>query len=167
MATSTLPQRDEQMIRLERPVSDLVTSHTTAEGRKILHRYATRHLLRRLRLRSRGKEITHYQLKVARQHMRSAVYILDWLEGQNLTSATCRRTDLERWMTSDDVRLRQEAGHFVRWALSQEITRDLSSQPRDGTAPSQAMDNEARWVDVRSGPHPPRRRPGRASRARR
>src|SRR3954447_26079680 len=29
-------------------------------------------------------------------------------------------------MTSDDVRLRQEAGHFVRWALAQKIARDLS-----------------------------------------
>src|SRR3954470_24728814 len=29
-------------------------------------------------------------------------------------------------MTSDDVRLRQEAGHFVRWALAQKIVRDLS-----------------------------------------
>ncbi|MFF1345956.1 hypothetical protein ACFVZJ_08140 [Streptomyces sp. NPDC058322] len=37
VATGALPQRDEQMIRLERHVKDLVTSHATAEGRKILH----------------------------------------------------------------------------------------------------------------------------------
>ncbi|MEV0942986.1 hypothetical protein AB0I90_21755 [Micromonospora wenchangensis] len=34
VATGTLPQRDEQMVRLERHVNDLVTSHATAEGRK-------------------------------------------------------------------------------------------------------------------------------------
>ncbi|MFI1367363.1 hypothetical protein [Streptomyces griseochromogenes] len=58
VATGTLPQRFEQMVRPERHLNDLVTSHATAEGRKILHRYATWHLLRRLRRRSRGNDIT-------------------------------------------------------------------------------------------------------------
>ncbi|MFB6878081.1 site-specific integrase [Streptomyces sp. NPDC056323] len=149
VATGALPKRDEQMVRLERHVKDLVTSHATAEGRKILHRYATWHLLRRLRRRSRGKEITHSQLTVARQHLRAAVYLLNWLEDQNLTLATCRQTDIERWMTSDDVRLRLEAGHFVRWALSQKIARDLSFPAVRWNGPSQAMDVEARWDTAR------------------
>ncbi|MFJ2478432.1 hypothetical protein ACIOWI_36850 [Streptomyces sp. NPDC087659] len=82
VATGTLPQRDEQMVRLERHVNDLVTSHATVEGRKILHRYATWHLLRRLRRRSRGNDITHTQLTVVRQHLRAAVHLLNWLEAQ-------------------------------------------------------------------------------------
>ncbi|MGY4920552.1 site-specific integrase [Streptomyces sp. 900116325] len=149
VATGALPKRDEQMVRLERHVKDLVASHATAEGRKILQRYATWHLLRRLRRRSRGKETTHYQLTVARQHLRAAVYLLNWLAGQNLTLATCRQTDLERWMTSDDVRLRQEAGHFVRWALSQKITRALTFPAERWNGPSQPMDDEARWATAR------------------
>uniref|UniRef100_A0AAU2VH03 Integrase n=1 Tax=Streptomyces sp. NBC_00003 TaxID=2903608 RepID=A0AAU2VH03_9ACTN len=130
-------------------VEDLVASHATAEGRKILHRYATWHLLRRLRRRSRGKETTYYQVKVARQHLRAGVYLLDWLEGQNLALATCRQTDLERWMTSEDARLRQEAGHFVRWALAQKIARDLSFPAERWNGPSQPMDDEARWATAR------------------
>ncbi|MGY1503694.1 site-specific integrase (plasmid) [Streptomyces sp. QTS52] len=149
VATDTLPKRDEQMVRLERHVKDLVTSHTTAEGRKILHRYATWHLLRRLRRRSRGKETTHNQLQVARQHLRAAVYLLNWLADQNLTLATCQQTDLERWMTSDDVRHRQEAGHFVRWALSQKIARDLTFPAERWNGPSQPMDDEVRWHTAR------------------
>ncbi|WP_405499713.1 site-specific integrase [Streptomyces niveus] len=149
VASGALPTRDEQMVRLERHVKDLVTSHATAEGRKILHRYATWHLLRRLRRRNRGKETTYYQLQVARQHLRAGVYLLNWLEGQNLTLATCRQTDLERWMTSDDARLRQEAGHFVRWALAQKIARDLSFPAERWNGPSQPMDDEARWATAR------------------
>ena len=61
------------MVRLERIVNDLITSHATAEGRKILHRYATWHLLRRLRRRSRGNDVTTHQLVVRRQHLRAAV----------------------------------------------------------------------------------------------
>ncbi|MER6379890.1 site-specific integrase [Streptomyces sp. NPDC001127] len=149
VATGALPKRDEQMVRLERNVKDLVASHATTEGRKILHRYATWHLLRRLRRRSRGKETTYYQLQVARQHLRAAVYLLNWLEGQNLTLAACRQTDLERWMTSDDARLRQEAGHFVRWALTQKIARDLTFPAERWNGPSQPMDDEVRWATAR------------------
>ncbi|MFI1161727.1 hypothetical protein [Streptomyces sioyaensis] len=149
VATEVLPRRDEQMVRLERHVKDLVASHATAEGRKILHRYATWHLLRRLCRRSRGKEITHYQLTGTRQHLRAAVHLLDWLEEQNLILATCRQADLERWMTSDDVRHRREAGHFVRWALAQKIARDLSFPAVRWNGPSQAMDDEARWDTAR------------------
>ncbi|MEU7449740.1 hypothetical protein CH313_28750 [Streptomyces sp. TSRI0384-2] len=149
VAADALPHRNEQMVRLERHVKDLVTSHTTVEGRKILHRYATWHLLRRLRRRSRGKDITHTQLVVVRQHLRAAVYLLDWLEDQNLTLAVCRQSDLERWLTSDDVRHRREAGHFVRWALSQRIARDLSFPAVKWNGPSQAMDDEARWATAR------------------
>ena len=149
VATAVLPQRDEQMVRLERHVKDLVASHATVEGRKILHRYATWHLLRRLRRRSRGKETTHSQLQVARQHLRAAVYLLTWLQGQHLTLATCRQADLECWMTSDDVRLRQEAGHFVRWALAQKIARDLSFPAERWNGSSQPMDDEARWATAR------------------
>ncbi|WP_103544117.1 hypothetical protein [Streptomyces sp. SM1] len=149
VATGTLPQRDEQMVRLERHVNDLVTSHATAEGRKILHRYATWHLLRRLRRRSRGNDITHTQLTVVRQHLRAAIHLLNWIEVQGLTLVTCRQADLERWMTSDDVRHRREAGHFVRWALAQKIARDLSFPAVRWNGPSQAMDDEARWATAR------------------
>jgi hypothetical protein len=38
VAIGALPKRDEQMVRLERHVKDLVASHATAEGRRILHR---------------------------------------------------------------------------------------------------------------------------------
>ncbi|MFE7778484.1 site-specific integrase [Streptomyces sp. NPDC057445] len=149
VAADALPQRDEQMVRLQRHVKDLVTSHTTAEGRKILHRYATWHLLRRLHRRSRGKDITHTQLVVVRQHLRAAVYLPDWLEGQNLAFSICRQSDLERWLTRDDVRHRREAGHFVRWALSQKIARDLSFPAVKWNGPSQPMDDEARWATAR------------------
>ena len=106
VATGVPARRVEQMARLERHVKNLAAFHTTTEGRKSLHRYAPRHLLRRLRRRSRGEEVTHYQLAVARQHLRAAVCLLDWLEEEDLTLATCRQGDLERWMTSEDVRRR-------------------------------------------------------------
>ncbi|MFF0630440.1 site-specific integrase [Streptomyces sp. NPDC004296] len=149
VAADALPPRDEQMVRLERHVKDLVTSHATPEGRQILHRYATWHLLRRLRRRSRGNDITHTQLNVVRVHLRAAVYLLDWLKDQDLTMASFRQSDLERWMTRDETQLQREAGHFVRWALAQKIARDLSFPAVKWNGPSQAMDDDARWATAR------------------
>ncbi|UQA91114.1 site-specific integrase [Streptomyces halobius] len=149
VAAGALPSRDEQMIRLERVVSDLISSHSTAEGRQILHRYATWHLVRRLRHRTSGEDVTHEQLVVVRQHLRAAVILLGWLAEQGLTIATCRQADLERWLTSDDARLRQEAGHFVRWALARKIASDLSFPAVKWTGPSRPMDDEARWATAR------------------
>ncbi|MEU0414749.1 site-specific integrase [Streptomyces griseorubiginosus] len=149
VAAGALPHRDEQMVRLERHVKDLVASHATPEGRQILHRYATWHLIRRLRRRSRGNDITHTQLNVVRVHLRSAVYLLDWLADQDLTLDSCRQSDLERWMTRDKTQLRREAGHFVRWALAQKITRDLSFPAVKWNGPSRAMDDDARWATAR------------------
>lgn len=77
-------------------------------------------------------------------HLRAAVYLLDWLAGQDLTLASCRQSDLERWMTSDEAQLLREAGHFVRWALAQRIARDLSFPAVKWNGPSQAMDDDAR-----------------------
>ncbi|MFE4336449.1 hypothetical protein ACFRQM_46050 [Streptomyces sp. NPDC056831] len=66
-----------------------------------------------------------------------------------MTLVTCNQTDLERWLTSDDVRHRREARHFVCWALSQQIARDLTFPAMKWNGPSQAMDGEARWATAR------------------
>ncbi|MFB7666709.1 hypothetical protein ACFC1R_22625 [Kitasatospora sp. NPDC056138] len=119
------------------------------EGRQILHRYAAWHLIRRIRRRSRGYDITHTQLNVVRAHLRAAVYLLDWLTDQNLTLASCRQNDLGHWMTHDEIQLRREASHFVRWALPHKIARDLSFPAVKWNGPSQAMDDDARWATAR------------------
>jgi hypothetical protein len=67
VATDALPERDEQMVRLIRVVDELITAHPTAEGRQILHRYATWHLLRRLRRRARGQDIMARQQVAVRR----------------------------------------------------------------------------------------------------
>ncbi|MET8783498.1 hypothetical protein [Streptomyces sp. NPDC004589] len=147
VAASDLPNRDDQMVRLERHVKDLVASHASPGGRQILHRYATWHLIRRLRRRSRGNDITHTQLNIVRVHLRAAAYLLDWLTDQAL--ASCQQSFLERWMTRDETQLKRNAGHFVRWALAQRITRDLSFPAVKWNDPSQAMGDDPRRATAR------------------
>ena len=148
VSIGTLAPRDEQMTRLERWVSATISGRPDPDEQQLLHRYATWHLLRRLRRRTSGEETTHNQLVAVRQHVRAATVLLDWLNARNLTLVTCRQGDLENWMTSDAATHRREAGHFVRWARTQKLTGlDFPATKWDG--PAQIIDTEARWGHAR------------------
>lgn len=148
VAIGTLPPRDEQMARLERWITGVIAERDDPHEQQLLRRYAVWHLLRRLRHRTRGAETTYNQLVGVRQHVRAAITLLDWLTAHDLTLATARQGDLDTWLTSEEATLRREAGHFIRWANKQKLTRlDLPAVKWGG--PSQAIDTEARWDQAR------------------
>jgi hypothetical protein len=148
VAIGTLPARDEQMVRLERWITATITDRRDADQQHLLHRYATWHLLRRLRRRTDGAETTHTQLTVVRQHVRAAITLLDWLTARDLTLLTCRQADLDSWLAGNDATHRREAGHFVRWAKTQKLTR-LDFPATKWGGPSRVLDTEARWQQAR------------------
>jgi hypothetical protein len=148
VATGTLPPRDEQMIRLERFLTDVLATRTDPDQRQILHRYAIWHLLRRLRQRNNGRATTHQQYAVVHQHVRAAVILLDWLTAQQLSLPTCGQADLDRWLTSSEASHRYQAGHFVRWAANQRLTT-LSLPATRWMGPTRALDDHARWEAAR------------------
>jgi hypothetical protein len=149
VATGALPARDEHMARLERWVDQTISDRDMdAEQQQLLHRYADWHLLRRLRHRTRGSEVTHSQFATVRQHLRSAITLLDWLTAHHLTLATARQGDLETWLTSDDATHRREAGHFVRWARRQRLT-SLDFPAVKWGGPTGGIDAETHWQQAR------------------
>jgi hypothetical protein len=148
VATGTLPPRDEHMARLDRLLHELLATRADPEQRQLLHRYAVWHLLRRLRHRNNGKDTTLAQFAVVRQHTRAAIGLLDWLGARDLTLATCRQADLDRWLSRGDARNRQEAGHFVRWAAKQRLAT-LTFPAIRWQGPSQPLDEQARWDTAR------------------
>jgi hypothetical protein len=148
VAIGTLPPRDEQMTRLERWITSTIAERTDPDEQQLLNRYAVWHLLRRLRRRTEDSETTHNQLVGARQHVRGAIALLDWLADHHLTLATCRQGDLDAWLTDDATALRRETGHFVRWARKQKLTRlDFPAVKWGG--PTRVIDTEARWEQAR------------------
>jgi hypothetical protein len=148
VAIGTLPARDEQMARLERWIAITIAERADPDHQHLLRRYAVWHLLRRLRDRTNGREITHTQLTVVRQHVRGATALLDWLTAHDRTLAACRQPDLDTWLTSPQATHRREAGHFVRWAKKQKLTRlDFPAVKWDG--PQRVIDTEARWKHAR------------------
>jgi hypothetical protein len=144
VATGVLPERDEHFARLEQWTTQTLNDRSSdMEQKELLHRYAIWHLLRRLR--NHDTTTTAGQVTVVRQHVRAAIVLLDWLDTRGLTLATCRQGDLEDWLTSKDLSHRAEAGHFVRWAISQRVNRDLSFAANRWTGPTGPMDPEERW----------------------
>ncbi len=148
VATGTLPARDEHMARLERLIDGILTTRGDPGQRQLLHRYATWHLLRRLRHRASGSEITYEQDTVARQHVRAAAGFLGWLTTQQLTLADATQGDLERWLTTGHPLNRGPAGHFVRWAARQHLAT-LEFPATRWPGPARPMDDQARWDAAR------------------
>ena len=148
VATGTLPARDERMARLERFTSDAIDGRPDPEQRQVLRRYATWHLLRRLRSRNNGRHVTHEQHNVVQQQVRAAVALLDWLDSRNLTLGTCGQADLDEWLSGSRTSRRCGAGHFVRWATRQRLTSASIPAVR-WQGPVRALDDEARWDAAR------------------
>lgn len=148
VSTGTLRPRDEHMARLERLLRNLLAARTDPDQQQLLHRYAVWHLLRRLRRRNNGKDTTHTQFAVVRQQVRAAIALLDWLATQQLTLATCRQADLERWLCRSEARNRQQAGHFIRWAAQQRLTGLVFPATR-WNGPTRALDDQTRWGAAR------------------
>ena len=145
VATGALPPRDEQLIRLERWITTTIAAHP---DQQLLHRYAIWHVLRRLRQRNNGQHVSYGAHMGARQHVRAAITLLDWLTSHGLTLATAQQGDLDTWLTSEDCKHRREAGHFVRWARGQKLTvLDFAATKWDG--PAGEFDTEIRWQQAR------------------
>jgi hypothetical protein len=148
VAAGTLPRRDEQMARLQQWVTRVIAGRPGAAERKLLHRYATWHLLRRLRRRNGSTETTYTQTVGIRRHVRAAITLLDWFTTRDLTLATACQGDLDAWVTSGQATGRREAGHFVRWARKQKLT-SLDFPATRWAGPAGVIDTETRWEQAR------------------
>lgn len=148
VAIGTLPARNEQLTRLERWITAALAERTDPDQRQLLHRYAIWHVLRRLRRRLGGTDATYNQVVSARQHVKAAAAVLDWLTAHHLTLASARQGHLETWLTGDEVTHRREAGHFIRWANKQNLTTlEFPATRWDG--PTGEIDTETRWKQAR------------------
>ena len=90
VATGTLPERDEQMSRLERWTAWVIAEYPDPGQQQVLYRYAVWHVTRRLRARLGGSHATHNQVVAAQRHIKAAVALLDWLSARDLTLPTAR-----------------------------------------------------------------------------
>ncbi len=144
VSIGALPDRDEQLIRLERFLTGFIAAEEDRDRRKLLRRYVIWHLLRRLRSRNNGRPASRQQFFRVQNHARAAVAFLDWLDAHNLTLATCRQGELERWLIDDSGAYRYETGSFIRWAHSHKLTPAYVPAYR-WRGPVGPLDDQHRW----------------------
>lgn len=148
VATAALPARDENMARLERWVLAAVAARIDPDEQYLLRRYAIWHLLRRLRSRNHGAEVTYGQTTVVKGHIRAAVELLDWLAQRGLTLASADQGHLDAWLASGGATRHGDAGHFVRWTAAEKLAR-LELPALRWTGPAGPIDDDRRWAQAR------------------
>jgi hypothetical protein len=148
VATGTLPPRDEQMARLETWIAQAVAGCPGPDERRMLHQYATWHVVRRLRGRLAGQHATYGQFTGAQRSIRAAIALLDWLSARGLALGTARQGDLDMWMNGAQAAHRTAAGNFVRWARRNKLTT-LDFAAVKWAGPSGVIDTETRWEQAR------------------
>lgn len=147
VATASLPGRDEQLVRIERWVTQRISERDDPEDKQLLHRYAVWHLLRRLRHRNRATETTYRQIATLRKQVHAAIALLDHLRSHELTLPGCAQPDLDAALATN--RAAGRAGHFVRWAASQGINPTLRFSATRWTGPAGPLDHNLRWAHAR------------------
>ncbi|MFF5038060.1 hypothetical protein [Nocardia salmonicida] len=149
VALGALPERDEELIRLEQALTDFLATQQDLVLRKILHRYLIWNLLRRLRSRNNGRPTTRQQALRIRLHRRAAEAFLGWLDTHNLTLATLGQTELEHWLTDPTGGYRYETATFIRWAHANKLTTAYLPAHR-WRGPVNPIDDDLRWGSARN-----------------
>jgi hypothetical protein len=96
VAVGALPERDEELTRLEAFLAALLDTQHGTERRRLLHRYLIWHLLKRLRGRNNGRPVTRQQSRMIRRLARGAVAFLDWPDAHDRTLRSCQQADLDQ-----------------------------------------------------------------------
>jgi hypothetical protein len=148
VTVGALPERDEELVRLERFLTGFLASQQDRDRREILHRYTIWHLLRRLRARNNGRLTSRQQVLRIRSHTRAADAFLNWLDTHELTLGCCTQADLDRWASDDSGAYRFETGNFIRWAHANKLTAGHLSSLR-WVGPTQLLGDQHRWDTAR------------------
>jgi hypothetical protein len=145
VAVGALPERDEELIRLEAFLHEVLASERDTERRRLLHRYLNWHLVRRLRSRNNGRPATRQQSLMIRRLARGTIAFLNWLDAHGLTLGTCRQADLDDWLTDSQAAYREEAGRFIRWAHAAKLTPVSLPSAARWNGPAELLDDQDRW----------------------
>lgn len=129
-----LPPVDRFLLLFEQWLSGWLVRISNPEHRRLLERFATWHVLRRLRLSAREQPINSYRANNARRLLRVSALFLDDLAEHGRRLDECTQADIDRWFTAGSSD-RKTSREFLRWARQQ---RELPRLHLPTTQPSAA-----------------------------
>lgn len=143
VAGGALPDRDEDLARIQRWVADLLTAIGRPADRRLVAAYATWRVLRRLRRRAGRNPGPWTATRSARAQIKAAVGVLDWLAERGLPLADAAQGDIDAWLATGHGAY--NARDFLGWAGEHGHRQTLSvpgAVRRTGTT----LDPDARWA---------------------
>jgi hypothetical protein len=149
IAGGVLPPRDEELARTEQWLATLLASIDVAGHRRVVHAFATWHVMWRLRCTAGTSRRPRTYTAHARNTIKTATRFLGWLGERGTTLSGCRQADVENWLaTSPGAGYVRE---FLTWAAHRGHGPHLDvpgPQRRTGTAitGSQRWDLAARLL---------------------
>ncbi len=142
-AHGVLPERDEELARIERWVTDLLETIPRPADRRLITAYATWRVLRRLRRRAEHTTGPRTATWHSKTLLRAAVDLLDWLAERDRTLAQACQGDIDVWLGTGPGA--SYVRDFLAWAAQHGHAASLTvPTPRRRTGP--ALDPELRWT---------------------
>lgn len=144
VAADVLPARDEGLARLEAWVTHtLLTKVEQSEHRRLLHAYATWHVLRRARRRAARNTTGRSSTSYPRTQLIVAARFLGWLDQRGVSLTDCRQDDIDNWLA--DGPSGYPVRDFVGWAADHQHCPALIV-PTVARTTGPATHADQRWV---------------------
>ncbi len=159
MACELLPAVDKQILLFERWLHEHLTGITDPDHAQILRRFATWHVLPRLRGRAETRPISPVGRRYAGEQILQATALLAWLAGCGRQFADCTQSDIDTWFVEQANSNRVNIRAFLQWSAKTRLTRcfELPTPQGSGTAPMPERDRTALLGKVLTGEDAPLR----------
>ena len=146
VAHHVLPDRDDDLARFQHWATDTLTAVDRSADRRLLTTYATWHVTHRLRARAARNTSPRTPTASARQHLRAASALLDWVAAEGLTLSTVGQGEIDRWLLTGPAAYR--ARDFLLWATEHRHVSAVTVPPV-AAATGAAMHPDTRWQVAR------------------
>ncbi|MGW4411621.1 hypothetical protein ACWEJ6_46900 [Nonomuraea sp. NPDC004702] len=117
MHHGVLPAVDRHLLLFQRWLAEWLTGIDDVEHRRLLERFATWHLLRKLRTIATRQPLGMKRNQDARRVLVQAAAFLSWLDDHHTRLGGCTQADLDAWHATAFL-ARRPAQAFPRWCMT-------------------------------------------------
>jgi hypothetical protein len=135
MQHGVLPRADRHLILFGRWLAERLDEIDQPEHRKLVERFASWHVQRRLHAFADRGPVTEQQTQQAREEIRQAIGFLAWLHQRDRRLATCRQADVDAWYAQGYIAHRLTQA-FLRWAMSNKLLITVTIPHRSTVNPA-------------------------------
>lgn len=142
VAHGVLDDRDDELVRTEAWVTELLTTIERTDDRRLVAAYATWRVLRRLRGRAGRAQGPRTAIRHPRNQLTATTALLDWLAARDLTLEKARQGDIDTWLATGPGA--HHVRDFLRWAAEHGRCPPLTVAPAT-SATGTSMDPDERF----------------------